>query len=106
MLNIAQEQAGNYQTKDTNMHDYSPQGIYNTDSSSNTLTSNVKICINDVTLDSTEDVYNSQQCVTEFDECEKVKKSRRRRSWCPHSQGVNDTHGHRKASSLAVMGRR
>ncbi|XP_064618517.1 A-kinase anchor protein 13-like isoform X3 [Lineus longissimus] len=105
MLNIAQEQAGKYQTKDANMLDYNPQGIYNIDSSSSALTSNVKICINDVTLDSTEEVYNSQQSVTEFDELDKVKKKHRRKSWCPHSQGGNDTRGHRKASMLAVMGR-
>ncbi|XP_074651891.1 uncharacterized protein LOC141906481 isoform X3 [Tubulanus polymorphus] len=110
MLDIAQEHR--YNNNDMrDAHAYSSIDMYcnndTTGGAANSIETNVKICINDVTVESTDDNYAADAANSQYEFDRKLKKSKRRRSWCPqNSQGLSSQNAQpRSPKQLAVMGR-
>ncbi len=69
----------------------------------NTVDSEVRICINDVTVDSSEDFADGENSELSIQELKKQQK--RRSSWCPEENKKKEERKE-KQRTLAVSGRR
>ena len=79
--------------------------LYQNQNTSRTVDSEVRICINDVTVDSSEDFTATEAKDSELSIQELKKQQKRRSSWCPEENKKKEERKE-KQRTLAVTSRR
>ena len=89
----------------TIMPAHNMDNLHPNQNTSSTVDSEVRICINDVTVDSSEDFTAGDGNNTELSIQELKKQQKRRSSWCPEENKKKEGRKE-KQRTLAVTGRR